>query len=808
MEAAMEDAFVEWFNTFECKSHSIDTVVELADGVVLSDVLTDVDGKWFKQIPNQSDTQLTWVHRLNNQKIVYKLITRYFEEVLGQDPELLPAVDLSAIAKNADLHQLLLMCQMVIAIAVQSDNNHRYIEMIQSLTQKSQQALMVSIEEVMNHFNTEEINPRSSQLSSVSGTTASRSFYNESDLTLKGQLDLEKLLLEKKQYEAAHTQLLTDYDDLRERFEDLLDEKADLQHRLRDMDSVIAHANDTGKTDLVMRAELDHIKQDLARSEDKRHEMEQILEEHVNAIHELRRKIDELTVKADEANILRDQLEEYHLTMERLQKMETVLEKYKRKADESGDLRRHIKALEEQNTSLLERSHHVEDEYRKVLAFKTLMDSYKEQVQQLESSNLEILKEKNRLDTQVARLAEQCTYLENERDRNAEQVQMLEDHVKELELVGDGTTLDKVVSHQGSVNIGEDDDGDGSLAQRTGESMDLDIQNDMEENLKKSNVTELRLTIGRLKRQIKEMETTRGPDTNVDTNSTSATKELQEAKELLEKKHEAILSERDQLRQELAQIRNGIPDSLLNQTQTIMAFRSRILDLEKESAYLKTQSINLEKTVTQGTSSVAKDPITFQQYEKEHGCLQERLNRLEDITKMQLHDINRMLVEANYLNGINNQPSNNQDQPGMSNDDLEVIKEQNASLQIHVLHLHEEINETQGKTRKVRDMIKLYGQLLQEMTARFALGRQSEEPSTFLSRTPRSKEEEQDLLKKQIHDVRLQSRREQQLIISAWYDLARRNHREMSNLSIRSTPSSWLGRQRKILDGHLRQKLC
>jgi chromosome segregation ATPase len=257
------------------------------------------------------------------------------------------------------------------------------------------------------------------------------------------------------------------------------------------MDSVIAHANDTGKTDLVMRAELDHIKQDLARSEDKRHEMEQILEEHVNAIHELRRKIDELTVKADEANILRDQLEEYHLTMERLQKMETVLEKYKRKADESGDLRRHIKALEEQNTSLLERSHHVEDEYRKVLAFKTLMDSYKEQVQQLESSNLEILKEKNRLDTQVARLAEQCTYLENERDRNAEQVQMLEDHVKELELVGDGTTLDKVVSHQGSVNIGEDDDGDGSLAQRTGESMDLDIQNDMEENLKKSNVTEL-----------------------------------------------------------------------------------------------------------------------------------------------------------------------------------------------------------------------------------------------------------------------------------------------------------------------------
>lgn len=40
----------------------------------------------------------------------------------------------------------------------------------------------------------------------------------------------------------------------------------------------------------------------------------------------------------------------------------------------------------------------------------------------------------------------------------------------------------------------------------------------------------------------------------------------------------------------------------------------------------------------------------------------------------------------------------------MYSGDLEVIKEQNASLQIHVLHLQEEINETQGKIRKVRDV--------------------------------------------------------------------------------------------------------
>ncbi|ORX58691.1 hypothetical protein DM01DRAFT_1301309 [Hesseltinella vesiculosa] len=238
-----------------------------------------------------------------------------------------------------------------------------------------------------------------------------------------------------------------------------------------------------------------------------------------------------------------------------------------------------------------------------------------------------------------------------------------------------------------------------------------------------------------------------------------------------------------------------------------MAFRSRILDLEKESAYLKTQVLQLETDVNQGNNSVAKDNSTLQQYEKEHGRLQDRLNRLEDITKMQLHDINRMLVEANYLNGINNEPTDDAAKPGLSDDDLEVIKQQNANLQIHVLHLHEEINETQGKTRKVRDMIKLYNQLLQEMSVRFN-GGQSEEPASLSSRPPRSKEEEYDLLKKQIQDVRLQSKRDQQLVVSAWYDLAKRNQKDWTHLSSRSIPSSWLGRQRKLLDNQLRQKLC
>ncbi|KAI8333448.1 hypothetical protein BC941DRAFT_357911 [Chlamydoabsidia padenii] len=420
--------------------------------------------------------------------------------------------------------------------------------------------------------------------------------------------------------------------------------------------------------------------------------------------------------------------------------VEDEVDKYKQKAEETGDLRRYIKALEEQNTSLLERSHQVEHEYRKVLAFKTLMDSYRQQVQQLESTNMEIQKETDRLDAQVASLTDQSNYLEGERDRNIEQLQLLEDYIKELELVGTGVTLDKVLM--------------------TDEPMELHMQDKIEDNLMETN------------------------------------------------EHKNTLAERDQLRQELVKIRNGIPGSLSDQGQSVVVFRSHLLDLKKEATYLKIQTARLETKVTQGTSSVAKDPVTFQQYKVELGRIQDQLDRLVNITKIQYHDTNRMLVEANYLDGINNQSSNNGNELGLSNNDLKTIQEQTADLQTHLIHLQEDINIIQGSTWKVRDMIKLYGLLLQEMAARFALCQDSEEPSYLVSSTPRSKEEEQNLIKKQIHGVRLQSKKEQQLIISSWYDLVHKNHREMTGLSIRSTPSSWLGRQRKLLDSHLRQKVC
>ncbi|KAK3815226.1 MAG: HOOK protein-domain-containing protein, partial [Benniella sp.] len=129
------------------------------------------------------------------------------------------------------------------------------------------------------------------------------------------------------------------------------------------------------------------------KSEERRVEQEAIIEKQMKEIDDLSRAVSELSAKADEAVRLKDKLDEYKHAIDKLQKTENVIEKYKKKLEEGADYRRQMKVLEEQNQELLNRNKEVEQEYRKVLAFKSLMDSYKEQIMNLENKNSTLAKD-------------------------------------------------------------------------------------------------------------------------------------------------------------------------------------------------------------------------------------------------------------------------------------------------------------------------------------------------------------------------------------------------------------------------------
>ena len=89
-----------------------------------------------------------WVLRFSALKRVYRLITQYFSDVLGQFTDTLEVPDLQAVSKEYNVSSTLMMCRLTLAIAVQCDKNKEFIERIQGLSEGDQHCLMKAIEQV------------------------------------------------------------------------------------------------------------------------------------------------------------------------------------------------------------------------------------------------------------------------------------------------------------------------------------------------------------------------------------------------------------------------------------------------------------------------------------------------------------------------------------------------------------------------------------------------------------------------------------------------------------------------------------
>lgn len=84
----------------------------------------------------------------------------------------------------------------------------------------------------------------------------------------------------------------------------------------------------------------------------------------------------------------------------------------------------------------MERNQQIENEYRKVLAFKTLMDSYKDQVAMLETKNNELLREKNRMEYDIQQMTQKIELLEADKARDSDRILALEEHLQDEQLGG------------------------------------------------------------------------------------------------------------------------------------------------------------------------------------------------------------------------------------------------------------------------------------------------------------------------------------------------------------------------------------
>ena len=217
--------------------------------------------------------------------------------------------------------------------------------------------------------------------------------------------------------------------------------------------------------------------------------------------------MEELQVKADEAVRLIDQVDEYRHAADKLQKTENVMEKYRKKLEESADLRRHVKAFEEQNATLVNQNAALEEEYRKVSAFKPLMESYKNQITELETKNSSRAKEIDALKYEVDQAKARLKAAAEERAKDSEALELYQERVRELELAAPRSAIPKTptATSPGGFNgtAGVSGSLEGEL--RASEEDAAEVQGlggELDDALTGTTMTNLKLQIRKLKRDL------------------------------------------------------------------------------------------------------------------------------------------------------------------------------------------------------------------------------------------------------------------------------------------------------------------
>ncbi|KAJ2519279.1 hypothetical protein H4217_002801 [Coemansia sp. RSA 1939] len=431
------EGFIHWVGTFGSLSKPVNSLYDLTDGIALFEICAEIDRQWFKSI-RSADIGDNWVLKLNNLKKLYKLVTRYYEEVLGYPASNLGEPNLGAIAKEGNGEELLKLCHLILTLAVQCERNQVYIGKIMSLGEEDQRSLMVSIESVLAQLGSAEPDTDTEGHHDVDMMDDNTSMANDGsdDPVARLQAELMKSYAEKDELEKSAIELSTEHKQVQTKYEELLVLNEELKTRMEELERSMARAAKTGKADFILRTEIDKLKLDLDKADARFQEVERVNKAQEATIAELTRRVSDSDEAKDEVARMRDQLQEYKHAAERLAKSEHVIEKYKKKLEESTDMRREMRVLEEELAQTQERARLIEEEYRRVSQLQPAVDNYRDEFVRLESQHNIAVAELSQTTERVRQLEDETERMRQDKQRDQDLIMSLEESLREMELQG------------------------------------------------------------------------------------------------------------------------------------------------------------------------------------------------------------------------------------------------------------------------------------------------------------------------------------------------------------------------------------
>ncbi|KAF9264940.1 hypothetical protein L218DRAFT_215160 [Marasmius fiardii PR-910] len=420
---------------------------------------------------------------------------------------------------------------------------------------------------------------------------------------------------------------------------------------------------------LLRTERLMHLENVSQKSEDNLAVAESELEKQTNLVSDLTREVSDLREQADMAHKYKDQLDEQRHAIEKLSKMENVMEKYKKKLQEGSELRQNVKALEKQNSELVDKNASLEEEYRKVAGFKPLMDSYKSQIAELEAKYTGRTQEMESVKFELEQIRIKLKITMEERAKDSETLELYQERVRELELAAPKSPkrTRSQTAHSDVFSQGESLEGAIVADKETefdDEGRHMGLGGELDDALSGTTMTDLKIQISKLKRELDSVK-----KNEADASKMLVMENLLEDANRMKQRYEAdyLAAHREKLvlQRDLEEIRSG--KSVGDSSATVIALRQRLNEtveqlevLRKTHAELEVRFEAQEKELTIAKSDltlVNKDQLDILAslresvnedkagLEADIEKLRKQNKELSDKNKMQLEQVNALLLD-------------------------------------------------------------------------------------------------------------------------------------------------------------------
>ncbi|KAL0993059.1 hypothetical protein UPYG_G00102710 [Umbra pygmaea] len=420
-KAELCDSLLNWLQTFHVPSCT--SKLDLTSGVAIAHVLHRIDPAWFNEAwlgRIKEENGANWRLKVSNLKKILQSMMEYYHDVLGHQVADKHLPDISLIGECGDVTELGKLVQLVLGCAVSCEKKQEQIRQIMTLEESVQHVVMTAIQELLAK---EPTDPGSPELYGDFDYQSRKYYFLSEEVEMKEDLgqrcrDLENqlaVILEEKS--------------------SLLAEAHSLKEKLLQRDPQDASTAITGKKLLLLQTQMEQLQEENYRLENSREDMRLRGEVLEHEVLELTCRNEELTSLAHEAQTLKDEMDILRHSSDRVSRLEALVDTYKRKLEDLGDLRRQVRLLEERNTVYMQRTCELEEELRRANVVRTQLDTYKRQVHELHTKHSSEAIKAEKWQFEYKNLHDKHNALLQEKERLISERETLRETIDELRCV-------------------------------------------------------------------------------------------------------------------------------------------------------------------------------------------------------------------------------------------------------------------------------------------------------------------------------------------------------------------------------------